>query len=375
MGGLEVVQEQRGSELRVSYGDGIRVIFGRIVRDKRDGPKSPITVECSVKLAPDLRKLDSGNVRAYKDRVTLESQRSRNGVAKACAERVPGIHDRTWATIIEDACDRVMDTVKGRVSPVMLGNNPPSLERPKFQVSPLLPSRQPTLLWGNSDIGKSWVAVYLAACVENRVTHNGLTADLGRVMFVDYETTAEAIEERVRAVRAGLGDLVADDWELRYETATSPLVDLVDELGRYVSDEKIDLVIIDSLGLALGGIVNESENVVQLFQALRELDCTTLLIDHQGKGEDAKERGAIGSSYKRHYSRSEWEMRRSEDGDNFNVGLYCRKANGSRKPPPIGLALSRSRRTTKGWRPRRHSPDATCETMRSLLRACRSEFA
>ena len=36
--------------------------------------------------------------------------------------------------------------------------------------------------------------------------------------------------------------------------------------------------------------------------------------------------GAIGSSYKRHYARSEWEMRR-ESGDGFTIGLYHHKAN------------------------------------------------
>ena len=126
---------------------------------------------------------------------------------------------------------------------------------------------------------------------------------------------------------------------MRYQTATGPLVDWIEDLGRYVSANEIDLVVIDSLGLALAGVVNESESVVKLFEGLRELDATTLLIDHQGKGEEANQRGAIGSSYKRHYARSEWEMRRAEEGDGFTIGLYHRKANNARRSPPIGLNI------------------------------------
>ena len=99
----------------------------------------------------------------------------------------------------------------------------------------------------------------------------------------------------MRAVRAGLYPHVEDTWGLRYQNVTGPLTDWIDDVAKYIAKEEIDLVVIDSLGQALGGVVNESENVIKLFQSVRELDATTLLIDHQGKGEDAAERGAIGS--------------------------------------------------------------------------------
>ena len=213
------------------------------------------------------------------------------------------------------------------------------MERPKYQVEPLLQHHQPNLLWGNSDIGKSWLGVYLCALVENGLEACGLRGDTGHCLYVDYETTEDAMRERVVAVRAGLQGQLPDTWDLRYQAATGPLTDWIDDLARYVSKEQIDLVVIDSLGLALGGVVNESENVVKLFEAVRELDATTLLIDHQGKGDDANQRGATGSSYKHHYARSEWEMRR-EDGDDFRIGLYHRKANNARKVSGgIGLSI------------------------------------
>ena len=97
-----------------------------------------------------------------------------------------------------------------RVKPVMLGNGSDVLERPKYQVTPLLQHHQPNLLWGNSDIGKSWLGVYLCALVDHGMDHNGLDADVGRSLYVDYETTGDAMQERVRAVRAGLS---VDTWK------------------------------------------------------------------------------------------------------------------------------------------------------------------
>ena len=216
----------------------------------------------------------------------------------------------------------------------------PEPHAPKYQLFPLLQRGQPTLIWGASDIGKSWLAVYVCALVEHGLTLSGLTADLGRCLYVDYETSADAIGERVNAVKNGLGDLIPPDWGLDYLPATSPLADWIDDLQRHVAKEKTDLVVIDSVGLAVGGAFNEGEQVIQLFAAVRQLECTVMLVDHSGKGEDAAERGAIGSSYKRHLARSMWELRRGgDDGNAFEIGLFHRKSNNSRRSKPFGLKV------------------------------------
>ena len=136
------------------------------------------------------------------------------------------------------------------------------------------------------------MGLYLAALVEHGVSHNGLTADYGRALYLDYETSRETVEERVEAIKAGMGDLLDPAWKLRYQRETRPLVDLITDLEKYVDREDIDLVIVDSVGLALGGQFNDGEVVLRMFEAVRQLDATVLLIDHQGKGEDgARPRG------------------------------------------------------------------------------------
>ena len=125
---------------------------------------------------------------------------------------------------------------------------------------------------------------------------------------------------------------------MRYQAAQGPLVDWIDDLAAHVDGGQFDLVVIDSVGMALGGDANDAETVLAFFRALRQLQTTTLLIDHMTKGPDSQDRGAFGSVYKRNSARSLWEMRQAADGE-LTMGLYHRKANKSRLLDTLGLSL------------------------------------
>ena len=86
---------------------------------------------------------------------------------------------------------------------------------------------------------------------------------------------------------------------MRYFAAQSPLVDWIDTLADHVAGEQFDLVVIDSVGMALGGDAGSDEKVLAFMTALRTLQTTVLLIDHMTKGADSEDRGAFGSAYKK----------------------------------------------------------------------------
>ena len=196
----------------------------------------------------------------------------------------------------------------------------------------------PTLIYGQGGIGKSWLAVYLCALVDGGLTASGLNADAGNSLYVDWEDEQSTLDARAWAIKRGEPE-ISDEWGLRYFAAQGPLVDWIDDLANHVAREEFDLVVIDSVGLALGGDANDAETVLAFFRALRQLDATILLIDHMTKGPDSKDRGAFGSVYKRNSARSLWEMRQAENGE-MTMGLYHRKANNSRLSPPVGLSLN-----------------------------------
>ena len=306
----------------------------RIVRERGHWPTSEVVI--AVWPPHDVKGSESRRV--YRSRLSLLSSSGKRDCVKVCKDTYPPLAAQ-WAEIVETLTDAALSKSSERVNPVMLGNLPIDKERPKYLVEPLLEHHQLNLLWGDSDVGKSWVGIYLCAIAENGITANGLKGGVGRSLYVDYETSPDEMNDRIRAVRAGLWGQLPDDWEMAYQRVAGPPTDWIDELGRYVAKNDIELVVIDSLGGALAGVVIDSESVLKMYGAIRELNCTSLLIDHQGKGDDANQRGAIGSSYKRHYTRSEWEMRR-EDGDDFKVGLYRRKANNAKRASAFSIGLN-----------------------------------
>ena len=318
-----------GPTLSKRYDPGINVEVGRVTRDYSKSPQAEVTIDVDKSLAPERPR------RVFRGRLGLLSRSGIKACVDICNKRVPGY---AWADVIDDICDKALENQRQRLTPESVGLEAPPVERPVYQVWPLLPSRQPTIIYGQGGIGKSWLALYLCALVDNGLTVSGLNADVGKSLYVDWETDAPTVGARAWAIKGGEPQ-IESGWTLRYQRAQRPLVEWIDDLSSHVEREGFDLVVIDSVGMALGGDASSDETVLAFFLALRQLETTVLLIDHMTKGSDSKERGAYGSVYKRNSARSVWEMRQAENGE-MVMGLYHRKANSSRLSPPVGLSLN-----------------------------------
>ena len=329
MSGLTLTDsERKGARLLLTYDLGIFVEVGRVTRDYSKSPQAEVVIDLLPSLAPERE------ARVFRGRLGLLSRSGIKGCVDTCKRRFP---DMPWNDIVDDICDKALNNQRTQFAPKIVGLKEPQRERPAYQVWPLLPSRQSTIIYGQGGIGKSWLAVYLCALVDNGLTANGLKADAGNSLYVDWEEPTETVAEE-RAWALSQGDPRLDGWGLRWQRAQGPLVDWIDTLAGHVSGEKFDLVVIDSVGLALGGDANDAQTVLAFFGALNLLETTVLLVDHMTKGPDSQEKGAFGSVYKRNSARSMWEMRQAADGE-LSMGLYHRKANRSRLSPPVGLSL------------------------------------
>ena len=182
--------------------------------------------------------------------------------------------------------------------------------------------------------------MFMASLIANDVSACDLVPTPGPVMYIDWESNRDIANERIRAIKNGLiEDEVAFDttFEMDYWPATRPLAEWSSDLLVDVEDNGYELVVIDSATMALGGYFNDADAVIPLFEALRALDVTVLIVDHKAKDSGSKD--PIGSVTKTNLARSVWEIRREEQAQNLTIGLFHRKVNQGRKLKPIGLEI------------------------------------
>lgn len=255
-----------------------------------------------------------------------------------------------WRDMLERFCVRVLQAEREGAPFTKVGGRPPR-EFVPYLLHPLLPLNRPSIIFGPGGSGKSYIAVACAVSVASgRQVLPGMEPPRkGRVLIVDWEADEDEWNDRINLVAAGAGITEQLDIDYRPGGATS-IIEQAESLARFVADNGIDLIIIDSVGMASPGNREGSdanESTIRLMQALRAIGTTSLLIDHVRKpGSEGSSKGntdPYGSVFKTNLARATWEMRRAEDEDEDertgHVTLVNRKANNSAKKKPIGLAI------------------------------------
>jgi len=207
----------------------------------------------------------------------------------------------------------------------------------RWLIEPMLLADQPNVLFGPGGSGKSMLSLWLAVLMDTGHvdTQHELTINSGRVLYLDWETDTLEIAGRVRDLQAGMG-LNGHKSNIVYRRCTQSLASEADLIKNLVDRYEISMVIVDSLGLATGGGLDEAESVLNYFRALRWVGGTSLTITHTNK-----EGKIFGSVYTLNCGRSIWECKKSgEEGDQrIDVGIWHRKVNlvGKQRPRAFGI--------------------------------------
>jgi AAA domain len=165
----------------------------------------------------------------------------------------------------------------------------------------------------------------------------------GNALFLDWETRDETARHRMARLCAALG---VPAPALRYLRCEAPLVDCLEHVRREVDRYAIDLVVVDSVALAVGGEVT-AEMVLPFQAAARRLGAhvTKLLLSHVSlesvRGKAVAR--AYGSVFMRNLARRAWEVKRAEkEGPGrYVVALTCEKTNDSDEvDEPLGVRVA-----------------------------------
>ena len=283
-------------------------------------------------VADPAKYVDLSSSHIITQRQNMSSARSKTEIAKILKAR---LDTPDWETIIEYVCTKSMRKHREGHPLVKIGNLPPRKEVP-YLLHPLIRRDVPCILYGESGIGKSYVSLFLSLLITEEISAVGLTPLKGKILYLDWEDGEQNLDERLKALSKGLG---IETPELCYQYMDGPFNDNVHTIAKRIADEKADMIIVDSKGAAVGGRINEADTTVQLFNSIRSLRITSIVIDHVAKQSAI---GPIGSTYTVAEARNVWEMRASKTiADNrLRIGFYHRKTNMSKKHPPFALEFT-----------------------------------
>ena len=276
----------------------------------------------------------------HRSTLNLSTQRTRDDLAKSMSHKYD-LAD--WDTVLEQLCWITLDHYRAGEPIVIIGNSDEPIS-PGYLLYPLLPLKQPSLIYGDGGTGKSYLALFMALTIQLPYDAAMWQPDQANVLYLDWETDSSMAGNRVKRLKAGMG--FPNELALPYRRCALPLADDITAIKRMVDEYKIGLVVIDSCGGACGGDPSSPETCNRFFVALRTLNVTSLLIHHVPKhanpASPSKDKSPYGSAYFYNWSRAVFLLRRHQEAEDneMDIGLFHKKANEDSLTAPMGFQLT-----------------------------------
>jgi len=215
---------------------------------------------------------------------------------------------------------------------------------PSYLLEPILYLNHPAVIFGDYGSLKSLFALVIGYVAQLPYSDNKLGLDVGkestRCLFVDYEDDPSSFRKRWGAIQRGFG--IEAPMPILYQRMTNTISDSIEQLQRIKQDKNIGLIIVDSLGPAARGNLNDPEPAIRYHEALRKLGITSLTLAHCSKDQLTRKRTIFGSVFFTNLARSVWECKAEQETgeDEAIISLKHTKANLSRLHPPLGYRFT-----------------------------------
>ncbi len=296
---------------------GIQVKLNRLV-EKAEGVSSELVIT-------------KGGGHLYQARVNLLSPTSKRALAGEMQTRVNGID---WRVIIEQAFAKTLEAYR-KGEPVIQVGNLPRREAPRYRLKPFILEGEMCALYAFGGSGKSALSDLIAVSVQCGVQVCGLAPIKGNVLILDWETSKETVDERVKAIKKGMN--ISSPELPFYRRCFHVLASDIYEIQEEVARKNIKLVIVDSANMASGVSQDFHGPAQAMLAALRSLQVSILIIDHKPKTGETM----FGTVIKFNSCRSAWELKGSqEEGSNLlNMKITHTKHNDTPKFRDLGFEV------------------------------------
>ena len=273
-------------------------------------------------------------------RANLMSTSTMNGLAKRLEKNS---EDIPWTDMLTYITGKTMEIVRRGEPAVEIWPSEDDDLAPSYLLEPLLYLNHPTVIFGEYSSLKSLVALVTGYIVQLPYHTNALGLITAKestpCLYLDYEDDPSSFRKRWSALERGFGQ---GAMPILYRRMTGTLVDSIEQLQRIIHNKNIGLIIVDSLGPAARGNLNDPEPAIKYHAALRQLGTTSLTLAHTSKDQLTKKRTIFGSIFFTNLARSVWECKAEQETgeDEAVISLKHTKANLSRLHPPLGYRFT-----------------------------------
>jgi hypothetical protein len=216
--------------------------------------------------------------------------------------------------------------------------------KPSYLLEPILYLNHPTVIFGDYGSLKSLFALVIGYVTQLPYPDNKLglitAKESTHCLYLDYEDDPSSFRRRWGAIQRGFG--IEAPMPILYRRMTNALADSIESLQQIKKDKDIKLLIVDSLGPAARGNLNDPEPAIRYHEALRKLGITSLTLAHNSKDLLTKKRTIFGSVFFTNLARSVWECKSEQETgeDEAIISLKHTKANLSKLYPPLGYKFT-----------------------------------
>jgi len=267
--------------------------------------------------------------------VNLLATPTMSNLAKRLAENSETI---PWTEVLTSVVNETLKIARRGEPVIPIYPKDGDILEAQYLLEPLLYLKHPTVIFGDYGSLKSLMALAIAYVVQLPYHDNELglttTNESTKALYLDWEDDEDSFRKRLSALERGFDN---GSMPILYRRMTGALSDSIEQLQRSISKENIGLIIVDSLGPAARGNLNDTEPAIKYNDALRQLGITSLTLAHNAKDMLTKRKTIFGSVFFTNLARSVWECKSEQEigEDEAIISLKHIKANLSRLHLPL----------------------------------------
>ena len=271
-------------------------------------------------------------------RINLLSSSARAGLIRQLNDR----EQQNWLVAIDQVAKLVADSIDPRSDAIDMRHYTPESTSP-WMMRPFARVKQPSLIMGMGGEGKSTVGIAILLSValgHTIIPGTWVEGNPKPVLMLDWESSKDEFYYVKNALLYG-ANKPEPNYPIMYKKMSGSLVDHMDDIQRDISENMVELVLVDSIVASAGQDVNDAEAARIYFECMNMLDISSIGITHTKKSGD--DNTPFGSVFYWNYARNIWKIeKQQEQGENFStIGLFHKKGNRTNGLlNPIGLTAN-----------------------------------